>query len=192
MKSKHKSRSPLTNVVRKPQVSHQGVIFRDIPAPTSPSSKKRRETDMAKHISKKKKKSRKDSSHIASTDVIPPEVSVAKTDSVEARTFDIFVNISDMDANVKMGEGASHTGDKGKPSDVTPDNIVSLPPQLTPVIPTTSTADSPTFENIIKKPITSLFLHNPLIHLPPLHQFKILLSWKLNMSLKVLEGHLKI
>ncbi|CAI9295474.1 unnamed protein product [Lactuca saligna] len=40
MKSKHKSRSPLTNVVRKPQVSHQGVIFHEIPAPASPSSKK--------------------------------------------------------------------------------------------------------------------------------------------------------
>ncbi|CAI9277930.1 unnamed protein product [Lactuca saligna] len=58
MKSKHKSRSPLMNVVRKPQVSHQGVIFREIPAPTSPSSKKRRVTYMAKHILKKKKKGR--------------------------------------------------------------------------------------------------------------------------------------
>ncbi|CAI9286562.1 unnamed protein product [Lactuca saligna] len=131
MKSKHKIRSPLTNVVCKPQVSHQGVIFRDILAPASPSSKKRRATDMAKHISKKKKKSwviissestadenetipetpkadlQKDSSHIASTDVIPPEISVAKIVSVEARTSDIFVNISNMDANVTMGEDAS-------------------------------------------------------------------------------------
>ncbi|CAI9266778.1 unnamed protein product [Lactuca saligna] len=135
MKSKHKSRSPLMNVVRKPQVSHQGVIFCDMPAPASPSSKKGRANDTAKHISKKKKKSRliissesttdenetiqetpeagpqKDSSHIASTDVIPPAVSVAKTISVEARTSDIFVNIYDMDANVTMGEDASHTGD---------------------------------------------------------------------------------
>ncbi|CAI9299403.1 unnamed protein product [Lactuca saligna] len=50
MKSKHKSRPPLTNIVRKPQVSHQRVIFREIPAPASPSSKKRRVTDMAKYI----------------------------------------------------------------------------------------------------------------------------------------------
>ncbi|CAI9281020.1 unnamed protein product [Lactuca saligna] len=108
MKSKHKSRSPLTNVVRNPQVSHQGVIFCEILALASPSSKKRRETDMAKHIAKKKRKSRviissesnadenetipetpeadlqKDYSHIASTIVIPPEVLVAKTVSVEA------------------------------------------------------------------------------------------------------------
>ncbi|CAI9297423.1 unnamed protein product [Lactuca saligna] len=40
MKSKHKSRSPLTNVVRKPHVNHQGVLIREIPAPVSPSSKK--------------------------------------------------------------------------------------------------------------------------------------------------------
>ncbi|KAL7592159.1 hypothetical protein Lser_V15G33908 [Lactuca serriola] len=59
IKSKHKSRSPLTNVVRKPQVTHQGVLFREIPAPISPSSMKRRATDMDKHISKKKKKKRK-------------------------------------------------------------------------------------------------------------------------------------
>ncbi|CAI9279119.1 unnamed protein product [Lactuca saligna] len=56
MKSKHKSRSPLMNVVRKPQVTHQGLLFREVPAPASPSSKKRRAADMAKHISKKKKK----------------------------------------------------------------------------------------------------------------------------------------
>ncbi|CAI9290462.1 unnamed protein product [Lactuca saligna] len=181
MKSKHKSRSPVTNVVRKPLVSHQGVIFREIPVPDSPCSKKRRATDMAKHISKKKKKSRviissnstadenetipetpeadlqNDSSHLESTDVMPPEASVAKTVSVEARTSDIFVNISHIDENVTLGEDALHTGDKGKPSDVTPYIIVSLPAQLTPIIPTTSTTDSPTFENIIKQPITSLF-----------------------------------
>ncbi|CAI9271056.1 unnamed protein product [Lactuca saligna] len=58
MKSIHKSRSPLTNVVQKPQVSHQGLLFREIPAPASPSSKKQRATDMAKHISKKKRKSK--------------------------------------------------------------------------------------------------------------------------------------
>ncbi|CAI9268922.1 unnamed protein product [Lactuca saligna] len=178
MKSKHKSRSPLTNVIRKPQVSYQGLLFREIPAPASPSSKKRRATDMAKYISKKKKKSKivissestadenetipetleadvqKESSHPAQTDVIPPEDSVSKSVSKEARTFDIFVNVSHTDANVTMGEDASHTGDQGKTSDVTSDIIVSLPPQLTPIIPTTSTTDSliP-----IKQPITSLF-----------------------------------
>ncbi|CAH1433782.1 unnamed protein product [Lactuca virosa] len=36
--------------VRKPQLSHQGVIFREVPAPVSPLSKKRRAEDMAKHI----------------------------------------------------------------------------------------------------------------------------------------------
>ncbi|CAI9302133.1 unnamed protein product [Lactuca saligna] len=62
-----------------------------------------------------------------------------------------------MDADVTMGEDALHTGDKGKPLDITPYILVSLPPQLTPIIPITSTTDSPTFENISKQPITSLF-----------------------------------
>ncbi|CAH1431812.1 unnamed protein product [Lactuca virosa] len=45
--------------VRKPQLSHQGVIFREVPAPVSPLSKKRRAEDVDKHISKKKKRQRK-------------------------------------------------------------------------------------------------------------------------------------
>ncbi|CAI9283831.1 unnamed protein product [Lactuca saligna] len=183
MKSKYKSRSPLTNVVRKPQVTHQGLLFCEIPAPASPSSTKQRATDMAKHISKKKKKKKrkmiicsestadedetipetpkadlhKESSTPAPTDVIPPEESVAKSVFEEARTSDILVNVSNSDANVIMGEDASHKADQGKTSDVTSEIVVSFPPQLTPIIPTTSTTDSPTFENIIKQPITSLF-----------------------------------
>ncbi|CAI9294064.1 unnamed protein product [Lactuca saligna] len=39
--------------------SKTGLLIREIPAPASPSSKKRRATDMAKHISKKKKKKKK-------------------------------------------------------------------------------------------------------------------------------------
>ncbi|CAH1454507.1 unnamed protein product [Lactuca virosa] len=45
--------------VRKPQLSHQGVIFREVPAPVSPLSKKCRAEDVAKHISKKKKQQQK-------------------------------------------------------------------------------------------------------------------------------------
>ncbi|CAH1413125.1 unnamed protein product [Lactuca virosa] len=45
--------------VRKPQLSHQGVIFREVPVPVSPLSKKRRAEDVANHISKKKKRQRK-------------------------------------------------------------------------------------------------------------------------------------
>ncbi|CAI9284888.1 unnamed protein product [Lactuca saligna] len=174
MKSKHKIRSPLTNVVRKPQVLHHGVIFREIPAPTSPYSKKRRETDMAKHISKKKKKGRVVISSKSTADetetipetpkadlqkdnVIPPEFLFAKTVSVEAQTSDIIVNISNMDASVTMGEDASHVAEKSKSSDITPDTTISLSSQVTPIIPTTSTTDSPTFSTIIQQPFTSLF-----------------------------------
>lgn len=51
MKSKSRRKSSNTNVVRKPQVSHQGVIFREVPTPVSPSTKKRMVADMAKHLS---------------------------------------------------------------------------------------------------------------------------------------------
>ncbi|CAI9269351.1 unnamed protein product [Lactuca saligna] len=103
IKSKHKIRSPLTNVVRKPQVTHQGVLFREIPTHVSPSSKKRRAANIAKYTSKKKKKKRKiiissestadkdetipktpeadlhkQSSTFVQTDVISPEDLVAK------------------------------------------------------------------------------------------------------------------
>ena len=54
MKSKNKKRSSGTKVVPKTQVSHQGVIFREVPAPISPSTKKRMAADMAKHISQKR------------------------------------------------------------------------------------------------------------------------------------------
>ncbi|CAI9277757.1 unnamed protein product [Lactuca saligna] len=174
MKSKHKSLSPLTNVVRKPQVSHQGVIFREITAHVSPSSKKRRETDMAKHISKKKKKvivvisseSTADEietipetpeADLQKDDLIPPEVSIAKTVSVEAQTSDIIVNISNMDASVTMGEDASHVADKSNSSDVTPVTTVSFSSQVTLIIPTTSTTESPSFATIIQQPFTSMF-----------------------------------
>ncbi|CAH1412346.1 unnamed protein product [Lactuca virosa] len=45
--------------VHKPQITHQGVLIREVPIPVSPSSKKRRAEDLAKHISKKTKKKRK-------------------------------------------------------------------------------------------------------------------------------------
>ncbi|CAI9269868.1 unnamed protein product [Lactuca saligna] len=53
MKSKHKSIPSLTNIVRNPHVTHQGVLFREIPVPVSPSSKKQRAADMAKNKSNK-------------------------------------------------------------------------------------------------------------------------------------------
>ncbi|CAI9295433.1 unnamed protein product [Lactuca saligna] len=48
--------SPISSVVRKPHVTHQGVIMREVPAHVYPLSKKRRVEDMAKQISKKKKR----------------------------------------------------------------------------------------------------------------------------------------
>ncbi|CAI9264184.1 unnamed protein product [Lactuca saligna] len=131
MKSKTKRRSLGTKMVLKPQVSHQGVIFREVPAPMSPSTKKRMAADMAKHISQKKKRKLiissdsttdytkviletlegtliLDSSTIDTSVTQPPEVSIAKIVFVEARTSDITVNISDMVTRfVKLFESMS-------------------------------------------------------------------------------------
>ncbi|CAI9269923.1 unnamed protein product [Lactuca saligna] len=115
-----------------------GVQFREIPTPVSPSSKKRTAVDMAKHISKKKKKIskmiiysestddkderiretlkanlQKDTSTRSQTAVIPPEDSVSKSFSEEARTFDILVYVSNTDANVLMGEDDSKKAEQG-------------------------------------------------------------------------------
>ncbi|CAI9260991.1 unnamed protein product [Lactuca saligna] len=114
MNSKHKSRSPLTNLVRKPHVTHQGVIFHENLALVSPSSKKRRATDMANYISKNKNKTSKmiissestddederipetpeanlqiDTSAPSQTVIIPPEDLFAKSfsEDVTARNF---------------------------------------------------------------------------------------------------------
>ncbi|CAI9277071.1 unnamed protein product [Lactuca saligna] len=180
MKSKSKRRSSGTNVIRKPQVSHQGVIFREIPAPGSPSSKKRMVADMAKNISKKKKRKLilfsdsiadeievipetaeavliNGSSKADTLVTQPPEVSIAKTVTVEARTSEIPVNISDVDTNVIMGDDTSNNAAKGNTSNVVSESLISSPSQITPIIPTTSTTDSPTFTHIISHPFTTLF-----------------------------------
>ncbi|CAI9299445.1 unnamed protein product [Lactuca saligna] len=173
-----KRRSSGTNVVCKPQVSHQGVIFWKIPTPSSPSSKKRMAVDMDKHISKKKCKLILSSDSTADEiEVIPetpeavlisesskadtlvtqqPEVLIAKTITMEARTLDIPVNISDMDTNVIMGEDTSNNAAKGNTLNVVSESLISFPSQITPIIPT-STTDSPTFTHIISHPFTTLF-----------------------------------
>ncbi|CAI9272958.1 unnamed protein product [Lactuca saligna] len=175
MKSKHTHKSPTLNVVRKPHLTHQCVVFCEIPAPVSPSSKKQMAEDMAKQFSQREKKNtqkliittestedegeriletpeanlHKESSTPEQTMVIPPEDSSAKSSHEEARTSDINENLSHTDVNVNMGEGDVKTEAQGNP-----DTIVSLPPQIRPI---TSTTDSPTFKNIINQTFTSIF-----------------------------------
>ncbi|CAI9265949.1 unnamed protein product [Lactuca saligna] len=109
---------------------------------------------MAKHISKKKKTTsmmiistestdeedewiletleanvQKDTSTPSQTTIIPPKDSVAKSFAEEARTSDILAYVSNTDANVIIGEDDSKKDEQ----------------------------DSPTFENVIKNPFTSLF-----------------------------------
>ncbi|CAI9261149.1 unnamed protein product [Lactuca saligna] len=67
MKSKHKRKSSSKKLLRKPQLSHQGVMFREVPVPVSPASKKRVAEDMAKHLSHSKKKKTKKARKIVSS-----------------------------------------------------------------------------------------------------------------------------
>ncbi|CAI9289389.1 unnamed protein product [Lactuca saligna] len=67
MKSKHKRKSSSQKLLRKPQLSHQGVMFREVPVPVSPASKKRAAEDMAKPLSQPKKKKMKKARKIVSS-----------------------------------------------------------------------------------------------------------------------------
>lgn len=62
-----------------------------------------------------------------------------------------------MDTNFIMGKDTSKTAALGITSTIVSDSFISLPPQITPIIPTTSTKDSPTFTHIISHPFTTLF-----------------------------------
>ncbi|CAI9285215.1 unnamed protein product [Lactuca saligna] len=87
-----------TSMIRKPHVTQKGVVIREVPVPVSPSSYKRRDEDVAKHISKKIKKRKL-------AQVIPPEVSLTKSSHEEVRTLGIPTHVSDTDVNDNMGEG---------------------------------------------------------------------------------------
>ncbi|CAI9263005.1 unnamed protein product [Lactuca saligna] len=134
MKSKTKRRSLGTKMVLKPQVSHQGIIFTEVPAPVSPSTKKRMVADMAKHISQKKKRKLIISSDSTAddTEVIP-----------ETPEATLILDSSTVGTNVIMGENNSKTADQG----------ISLSPQITPIVPIASTTDSPTFQHVFESKV---------------------------------------
>lgn len=158
--------------------------MREVQALVSPSSKKRRAEDTAKHISKKKKKTKKihlviptecseeeailetpitsKPLSLEKTIVVTPEVSVSNSFHEEAPTLDIIEHVSDTDANVNMGEGALNLdtpkSTQGTQAILSVENVSSTLVSLSPyIIPTTSTTDSPTFENIINHLFTTIF-----------------------------------
>ncbi|CAI9294018.1 unnamed protein product [Lactuca saligna] len=172
--SRHTLRSPTLNVVRKPHITHQGVIICELPASVSPLSKKQRTEDMTKHITQRKnkktrklvisKKSTEDKEEVPETPeanlnqeisspektiAIPPEVLVAKSVPEEVRTSDITVNVSNTDANDTMGEGDLKTEAQGNPNTIVSLSLYNLP--------NPSSTHSPTFYNILNQPFTTLF-----------------------------------
>ncbi|CAI9269825.1 unnamed protein product [Lactuca saligna] len=170
MKSKHKRKYSSKKLLRKPQLSHQGVMFREVHVSVSPASKKRAAEDMAKHLSqptkKKTKKARKivlsnesteedervpDTPEVTSiltssipetTVIFTPEVSIAKSLVEEVRTSG-------------LGENVSKDAAQGSFISTPFETFVSVPPTST--IPPTSTTISPTFEHMLNQPITSMF-----------------------------------
>ncbi|CAI9279089.1 unnamed protein product [Lactuca saligna] len=118
MKSKHKNRSPLTNFVQKPQKKKKKkkskmIISSECTADEDDTFTETPEANLNKETSTPAQKT-----------VIPPEDSVAKSLSKEARTSDILVNVSNTDANVIMGEDDSKKENQGKPSTVTSETFV--------------------------------------------------------------------
>ena len=91
------------------------------------------------------------------TNIIPPGVSTTESIYEEVRTLGITANISNMDANVTMGEGVSNTAAQGNPHLV----VISTFETSLIDIPTSTNSPasthSPTFDNIMQQPITSLF-----------------------------------
>lgn len=169
MKSTHKRKSPAKKLIRKHQISHQGVLIREVPIPVSLGSKKRAAEDMAKHLAqgKKRRKTRKivlstesaeEDERIPETPeftsiltssipetavIITPEVSITKSILEEVRTSDITAHVSDTDANVNMGEGGSKDTDQGPFIYIPFESLVSV--TSTSTIPIPSTTISPTF-----------------------------------------------
>lgn len=91
------------------------------------------------------------------TSVIPPEVSYAKSNMKEVGTLDINADICDIDVNVNKGDGISTSfavSSTFKTFGI--DTTTSLPPYVAPTSLPISIC-SPTFQNILNQPITSLF-----------------------------------
>ncbi|CAI9294101.1 unnamed protein product [Lactuca saligna] len=145
MKSMHKRKSSSQKLLRKPQLSHQGVLFRE-----------KKKTKKARKIVSSSESTEEDervpetlevtsiltSSILETTVIITPKVSISKSIFEEVRTSG-------------LGENVSKNANQG-PFISTPfESLVSVTP--TSNIPLTSTTIPPTFEHIINQPITSVF-----------------------------------
>ncbi|CAI9279740.1 unnamed protein product [Lactuca saligna] len=154
----------------KPQITRKGVIFRAVQEHVSPASKKRQAEDMAKHISKKQRKKLqkcviKDDS---TEDEVIPKTPISITSTV-ATIFHVIMTIEPSqvstqtpivltppvvsDVETTHPQGTSHTIVSSTFETSTIDTSTTLPPFVSTPIDT----HSPTFDNILDQPITSLF-----------------------------------
>ncbi|CAI9277053.1 unnamed protein product [Lactuca saligna] len=103
MKSTHKRKSSSQKLVRKPQITQQGVLIHDVPDPVSPGSKKPVAEDMEKHFSQpKKKKIKKIRKLVLSTESTDEDERIPET-----RDFTPIITSSIPEQNVIISLGVS-------------------------------------------------------------------------------------
>ncbi|CAI9285614.1 unnamed protein product [Lactuca saligna] len=153
----------ISKITRKPQLNRQGVVICEIPTPVSPTSKKRIAKDLVKKIAKNKRRKVIEDS----LGEVVPKLSLHDTymgvpspmrDSPIKSNFEEIgnpggsVKASDIDTTTTQGNPPFITSSTFERSNV--GTSTSLPPFHSTI--STST-HSPTFENILNQPITSLF-----------------------------------
>ncbi|CAI9295064.1 unnamed protein product [Lactuca saligna] len=154
------------SMVRKPHVTWKVLVIREVPVPVSPSSKKRRAEDVAKHISMKSKKRKLIIHEDSMEDVEVPEtpmgdVSFKNKSPIKSNLKEIVISNNSVETSIVDTTtivGVSNTENPASTQGifeiVVITNNISLPPFVT-IVPTTS--HSPTFDFVISQPITSLF-----------------------------------
>lgn len=176
-----------SQTVRKTQVSSKGVVFREIPAPASPQSKKKRAHDVAKHITEERYKWKfivrddlSENKAIPETPLVSTSLMVISTPIISSVSYvttveptvtiplEIMVSksvteeapISNINANV------SNMGVHVSVDILQPISLSSSLPLITSsslaslppfILPIFTVTTSPIFDNILQQPITTLF-----------------------------------
>ncbi|CAI9290627.1 unnamed protein product [Lactuca saligna] len=121
------------------QVTRKGVVFLEVPTPVSPRSKKRCAKYMAKHISTKQKKHKKQMKLVLhenlTDDEVVPEMPINEpmghnspvTDSTVQSHFEETVNLGDNVA-ASIVETTINNGEQSKQS--TPEQTLVIPPKV--------------------------------------------------------------
>ncbi|CAI9273886.1 unnamed protein product [Lactuca saligna] len=169
----HKSRSSSDrspsfspSMLRKPHVTGKGVVIREVLVHVSLSSKKRKAEDMAKHISKKqKKKLRKlvinDESTEEEVAKDPPVTTFQDTSNMEMLVLSSQISQPEpLIVSLPLVTNVKTSQPQGTPIIVSflfETSTIDILTKLPPFVTTSLDTNTPTFDNILNQPITSLF-----------------------------------